>query len=259
MMNLNSSESFYSIKLLWLALFLQSLGQALSVFFYGSDIGTTFFLTFDFSEVNSQLVERGLASLIFFAWIFIFFKKKYFLNYYFVFFSFCLSLGNVIQNSNFGAQFSFGAHLIRYCLPIGLIYLSSKKDKGPAVGELFLRWGLAITFIFHGIEAISFHPDFIDYLIEGFQLIFKLRLSESIAKNLLLIIGVIDILVGAMVGARNFRPVFLYMAIWGFLTAVYRPIYHGVDGIIPFIIRSSHYFVPLYFLLAGKVKIILKL
>ena len=244
------------IIILWIGLFLQTVGQALSVYIYGSELGTTFFLNFDFSETHSQYIERFFATMVFIIWGLLFFTKKYWLLIYFAIFSILLSLGSFIQNAHFDAQFSFGAHLIRYCLPIGLIFLYQNKSQGPALGRLILRWGLAMTFIFHGVEALSFHPEFIDYLIEGGQLIFHTNMTESRAKNLLTLIGILDIAVGGLIGAKNIGIVVLYMLIWGGLTAVYRPIYHGLDGILPFLIRSSHYFVPLYFLLAGKVRIL---
>ena len=86
----------------------------------------------------------------------------------------------------------------------------------------WVRVVLAVTFIFHGINAIGFFqiPESYLYMIEQ-----TLFLDHQTATQFLFVIGVIDIIVGVFVLIPMKIKFFLYyMVFWGLMTALARPV-----------------------------------
>lgn len=110
-----------------------------------------------------------------------------------------------------------------------------------------VKWILRIavfgTFLGHGVFALGVKPDWIPYLVTvGF--------SAETAKQLMPVIGVIDLVVAFLALARPYRIVFLYAFTWAFLTASIRPI-SGLP-IWDFVERAANWSAPLaYLLLVG--------
>ncbi len=69
------------------------------------------------------------------------------------------------------------------------------------------------------------------------------RLSTSSATTLLLLVGIADVIVAAVVLIRPIRPLLLWMTFWAFWTALVRPLV-GV-GWLDFIERSANWAAPL--------------
>ncbi len=109
-----------------------------------------------------------------------------------------------------------------------------------------LRIGVAGTFIGHGILAVGQKEDWVHFLtFWGF--------SVDTSMQLLVVIGVLDILVGVITLVRPWKPALLYAAIWAFLAALMRPI--TGDSILEFVERSANWAAPLalyLLLLRGK-------
>ena len=107
-----------------------------------------------------------------------------------------------------------------------------------------IKWVLRIavfgTFLGHGVFALGVKPDWIPYLTTvGF--------SVEMAKQLMPVIGSIDLIVAFLALARPFRVVFLYAFIWAFLTAAIRPL-SGLP-IWDFVERAANWSAPLVYLM----------
>lgn len=103
--------------------------------------------------------------------------------------------------------------------------------------EWILRIGIAGEFIGHGLLAIGGKKDWIGWISQ------LLHVSAPTAVTLLLLIGILDVLVAVIVLVRPVRPLLLYMAAWGFWTALLRPLV-GV-GWLDFIERFANWAAPL--------------
>ena len=103
--------------------------------------------------------------------------------------------------------------------------------------EWILRLGVAGEFIGHGLLAILGKKDWIGWISQ------LLRVDTPTAATLLLLIGLFDLLVAAIILIKPMRPVLLWAAFWGFWTALVRPIV-GI-GWLDFIERFANFAAPL--------------
>jgi hypothetical protein len=104
--------------------------------------------------------------------------------------------------------------------------------------EWTLRIALCGEFLGHGWYAFQATPGF-QALLAG-----STGLSIESAATLLPVIGIIDFAIAALAWIKPIRIVLLYAAIWGFLTALSRPV-SGAADIFAFIERLPNYGVPL--------------
>ncbi len=109
---------------------------------------------------------------------------------------------------------------IQIGVPIVLILIVSSKLRTNSKIITILKVLTAITFAAHGLYAIGYYPvpgHFIDMII------LSLGVTEEIAKNILLVVGVLDIslLVILFIPATTSYGL-IYAAIWGLLTAFAR-------------------------------------
>ncbi len=121
---------------------------------------------------------------------------------------------------------------------------------------LFIKIATAITFVCHGLFAVGYYPVpgyFVDMMIKGFGM------DESLARNSLLVLGILDFVFAAAIFIRPvIKPALLYGILWGFLTALAR-IYTTFDAdffgnwfsqyFFEFLVRFSHFIAPLILLL----------
>ena len=113
--------------------------------------------------------------------------------------------------------------------------------------EWVLRIAVAGEFIGHGVLALGGKTSWVGWIekLSG--------VSESTAVILLLLIGVMDVLLGLIVLFRPIRPLILWMAFWGFFTAILRPIVG--ESFWDFIERFANFGAPLaLFLLIARKK-----
>jgi len=103
--------------------------------------------------------------------------------------------------------------------------------------EWILRIGVAGEFLGHGIFAILGKADWIKWTeqLTGF--------STEAATTFMLIVGVMDVILALLVLVRPIRPLLLWMAFWGFWTALVRPLV-GLP-IWDFIERFANWAAPL--------------
>lgn len=103
--------------------------------------------------------------------------------------------------------------------------------------EWILRIALFGEFLGHGIFALQLKPRFIE-LLTAFT-----GIAGEAANTTMLIIGGIDVLVAILALVYPLRLILIYASVWGFLTALARPI--GGDPIWDFIERWANWGVPL--------------
>ena len=103
--------------------------------------------------------------------------------------------------------------------------------------QWILRIGVAGEFIGHGLLAIEGKKDWIGWMTQ------LTHVDTQTATTLMLLVGISDLIVAAIVLVKPIRPVLLWAAFWGFWTALVRPIV-GV-GWLDFIERFANWAAPL--------------
>jgi hypothetical protein len=104
--------------------------------------------------------------------------------------------------------------------------------------EWILRIAMFGEFVGHGFFAYRAEPHFQDLMIG------VTGISQPAAVQLLYGIGLIDFVVAVLALVMPLRIVLLYGAVWGFLTALARPV-SGVRGVWDFVERWPNCAVPL--------------
>lgn|SRR3989338_3782194 len=107
--------------------------------------------------------------------------------------------------------------------------------------EWVLRIAVAGEFIGHGVFAIQGREDWVGWFT-------NFGITEpTLATQILFIIGVLDIFLALLILARPVRLALLWMALWGFWTALIRPLV-GMP-VLDFIERWANWGAPLALLL----------
>lgn len=223
------------------------LGQALDTFYYGSAFGSTLFLNLDFSDTLSVNIEQLLSviSIILLPTIMLPIFKLTSLFYFFWFFVASFSI--YVQHATFGYSYVLIGHSARIIFPLALLYLlyTSNNKKG----EMLFKLGIALTFLGHGISAVNYHPEFLDYIITFSDEFLDYDISYKLAKILLFSIGVLDIILALMVFLKSNKVVWGYMAVWGLVVSYWRVIYFAEGGVYAFLVRAPFWGIPLFFIL----------
>lgn len=107
--------------------------------------------------------------------------------------------------------------------------------------EWVLRIAVAGEFAGHGLLAIGGKEQWIPW-VQQFT-----GADVILAKQLLFVVGVMDLLVAFIVLVRPINIVLLWAAFWGFWTALVRPLTGGFDleHILDFIERFANWGAPL--------------
>lgn len=108
--------------------------------------------------------------------------------------------------------------------------------------NLVLRIAIAGEFIGHGMLAIGGKADWISW-IQKFGVA-----DPFLAKQLLLAVGIIDVIAAIVIFIRPFPAIVLGAALWAFWTALVRPLV-GI-GWLDFVERSANWGAPLALLLS---------
>jgi hypothetical protein len=101
------------------------------------------------------------------------------------------------------------------------------------------------TFATHGWEAIQHHPKFIQLISGSAERLFHLSISEEATLIILTLIGITDIITGFSIVLYPHRYVALWMALWGFITAMSRVTAFGWDAIGEVLVRGPHFILPM--------------
>ncbi|OGN09417.1 MAG: hypothetical protein A3J46_01275 [Candidatus Yanofskybacteria bacterium RIFCSPHIGHO2_02_FULL_41_11] len=107
--------------------------------------------------------------------------------------------------------------------------------------EWILRVAVAGEFIGHGVFALQGRQAWVDWFS-----IFGIS-DVGLAAQLLFFVGLMDVLLAVLILIKPVRLVLLWMAFWGFWTALMRPI--AGDSIFEFVERWANWGAPLALLL----------
>lgn len=109
--------------------------------------------------------------------------------------------------------------------------------------EWILRVAVAGEFLGHGALALGQKAQWLGWIEQ------VLKVEPASAIVILTIIGALDVALAALILIKPIRPIILWMAVWGFLTALLRPIVG--ESIWDFIERFANWGAPLalYYLL----------
>ncbi len=112
--------------------------------------------------------------------------------------------------------------------------------------EWILRVGVAGEFFGHGVFAILGKAEWIKWTEQ------LTGLDTATATMFMTIVGVMDVLLAIIVLVKPIRPVLLWMAFWGFWTALVRPLV-GLP-VWDFIERFANWAAPLalYYFYKGR-------
>lgn len=116
--------------------------------------------------------------------------------------------------------------------------MESVTKKGIEVKiEWILRIAIFGTFLGHGALALQLKSSFLT-LIEGMT-----GISGSLAENLLLTIGIVDIITAIFAIVYPFRLLLMWATVWSFLTALSRPV--SGEPVWDFVERWANWGAPL--------------
>jgi len=172
----------------------------------------------------------------------------------------CFVAGWVFANSvlswqmnvedEFAATDPFG-HAVRFVAPVVLLAFGTGTGSYLKL-EWLLRIAIASTFIGHGLAAYWLKPGFVDLIVGTIDTFLgsDWRLAEEREKFALILlpwIGRIDFLLAALIliPFKRLRTVALWMAIWGFVTAVSRVTAFGWERWPDLMIRAANGGIPL--------------
>lgn len=84
--------------------------------------------------------------------------------------------------------------------------------------EWILRIGVAGEFLGHGVFAVLGKADWIKWTEQ------LTGLGTTTATTFIMVVGIVDILLAILVLTKPMKPLLLWMAFWGFWTALVRPL-----------------------------------
>ena len=117
----------------------------------------------------------------------------------------------------------------------------------PALERVFwlLRVACAAEFVGHGAFGIITKAAWLPYFAVG-------GIPPEVAYLLMPIIGAVDISMGVLTALRPIRPALIYMAMWGLMTALLRPV--SGEGVWEFVERIPNFSVPFAMLVLMYVR-----
>ena len=158
-------------------------------------------------------------------------------------------------------------HAVRYAAPLALLLLTAFPEKGNLRRvEWLLRWGVAGTFVGHGLCALWLKPSFVDLIIGTMNLFLgdpvftavsfqdleeALTIAASrqaIAESALPIIAIQDFILVALLllPGKRIKTIALWMAVWGFVTATSRMTAYGWEHWHDLALRICNGGIPLF-------------
>jgi hypothetical protein len=233
--------------ILRIAIALQCIGLFQIAMIDGTAVGTTLFMTLEWSEAAMLTVERGAAwALILAGFSVVGRPTRPALLAIAAWFGMVAAL-SWYQGGKFGYEYTLPAYATRILAPVALAVLvwpSDDSEERWRWTERVLRIAAATTFVAHGVEALEHHPRFIDYVITAFRRI-DIAISEDATRQLLTAIGVQDLFLAGLILTRRWRAVALYMGFWGAITAGSRMVHMGLAKWPATLVRAANAGVPL--------------
>lgn len=237
--------------LLRVGILLHALGVAVALFTRaGSPLGSIALMDWGIPHSTIFLSERIAACLLVGAAASLFvYRQAIALPFIFIAI-FIDAYARQLSGGEAFSQYAVGAAALRWLLPLALFVLISRSFWLPSrstriwLATWVLRIGLATVFITHGLEALGRHPGFIDLLISSARTWLHVSLKESLAVQMLFVIGVVDILVAVLLLIRPWKTLLAWLCFWGLITALSRPLAHGFASYPEVLLRVSHFLAP---------------
>ena len=256
---LNRKNGILILKAVFL---IQCLGFVHDNWLYGSSLFKTLWQNVGLTASLATLIDRiffALFSLVSLAALY--FNKKH-LYIAAGLFILLISILGLYQGGFWGRYFIITAQAPRYLLPLSLaiFYHHFYLDKEKAYHYLKLTLILAVSLVFatHGIEALLKSPKFVDLILRVSRTYFTLSLTQDFVEDILIIIGIVDILVALFIWLYPSSYLFGYAAFWGFITALSRVMFSPEYGLYSTLIRAANGGIPLALLFMGGFIYILK-
>ena len=182
--------------------------------------------------------------------------------------SFVLAVFSWLNNAGnaFHATDPIG-HAVRFAAPFALILFTAfpGRDQESRI-EWVLRWGVAGTFTGHGLCALWMKPSFIDLIVgtlncflgdpvltagstEALDEAFAVAASrQAFAEVALPIIAIQDFILVTLLllPGKRIKTIALWMAVWGFVTAMSRMTAYGWDHWHDLALRICNGGIPLF-------------
>jgi hypothetical protein len=158
-------------------------------------------------------------------------------------------------------------HAVRFAAPFALIlFLAFPGQQRESKIEWILRWGVAGTFVGHGLCALWIKPSFIDLIVGTMNLFFGNPVlaadsSEALQEALVIaasrqafaeaalpVIAIQDFILVALLllPGKRIKTIALWMAVWGFVTAMSRMTAYGWDHWHDLALRICNGGIPLF-------------
>ena len=158
-------------------------------------------------------------------------------------------------------------HAVRFAAPLALLLFIAFPGKNRESNiEWILRWGVAGTFIGHGLCALWIKPSFIELIVgtlntflgnpvltagslEALDEAFFVAASrQAFAEAALPIIAIQDFILVALLllPGKKIKTIALWMAVWGFVTAMSRMTAYGWDHWHDLALRICNGGIPLF-------------
>jgi hypothetical protein len=252
MIKIFNQELHLATWILRFTILLQCAGVFLQLLSGGALEGMLF-MEYGVEQATAKKIENMVALVFLFIGSVIFFRprKILLLTISFLFFSMALLIQR--QAGSPFTDWTVFAHAARIVAPLGLYLLVSNGFLSQKIIYYVLVMGLGITFITHGLEAISRHPYFLDYLITSANNLAGIELSQQFAERILQIIGSFDILIGVLIFVVRNKWLLLWLAFWGLVTAFSRITELGW-GMYPEVLsRAAHFGIPIALIFLNRL------
>lgn len=204
-----------------------------------------FFLSLDLSEPLAKLIDQGGATLAMTAAMAALWWPRTWMLGLISAWMMLVALASWHQGGAPFSQWSVLAWSIRWGAPLALLCWM-RWPKAPERGEWLARGVIASTFALHGVEALSLHPAFVDLIIGAGHRFFGVWWAQSTVHLMLRVIGAVDLIVAALLlSGKRWTKLAMYLALWGFVTALSRVVEWGPSGWAEASLRACHGALPL--------------
>ncbi len=215
-------------------------GLAMHLWYYDGPVFSYLFMHLHWGEAAALQLIRGAAIALLLLIPLVFFRRTWPLMVMLMLWGLAEMLASFAQHPAYYHLLPL-ALAVRYLAPLSYMLIVAGKAR---MGFWLLRWALAVTFAAHGVEALMQHPQFLDLILMAFRRL-DFPISESVASNLMVPIGIMDLLLAVILLLGRWRWLLFYMCFWGLITAFSRMLHSGWDGLDACMVRLLHGLVPL--------------
>lgn len=203
------------------------------------------FLSLDLSESLAKAMDQGGATLVMIVAMAALWWPRAWMLWIISGWMMIIALASWHQGGAPFSQWSVLAWSIRWGAPL-VLWSWMRWPQAPERGEWLARGVIASTFALHGVEALSLHPAFVDLIIGAGHRFFGVWWSESTVHLMLRVIGGVDLIVAALLlSGKRWTKLAMYLALWGFVTALSRVVEWGPSGWGEASLRACHGALPL--------------